>query len=941
MKSNVFVLALLLFSFWGEINAQGANCLGADPFCSDQSYTFPASTNTTAESGPDYSCLGSQPNPAWYYLQVANSGDIEITLTNSENVDIDFTCWGPFSSPTAPCTSQLTYDDGNPGWLQGPCGGSINPVSSYPCGNTVDCSFTTDATEVVNIPNAQAGDYYIIMITNYSEQPTDISAQQTGGTGSTDCSIVNPCTISDITTTVSSCDGTNNQYSVSGVISFTDAPATGQLIVEDCSGNQQTFNAPFGTSQNYNFTGLNSNGANCNITAHFTDDVTCTFTQNYTAPAACMCNADAGTLTVTINGNSTNNYVLCDGDQITIQSNNDFTNPLDQGIINGATYDPDLGFAVYFCPPTPNTSPVNDPCFSGYFTGTLGNFIETNNGGTSPLLASLIANGVTITNNTIYIAPVTLYNGANQVYDQACFDVGDAIAITYLQPITTTFNESCANSTSDVTITGGYAQFNGSSFTLSNLTPSSASLSSTSVADGGVVTVSSLQAGDLYGFDITDGNGCSLNFSEGPFGGIVVDVHDTIICNGGTALLAPSITGGTPPYSYSWDNGSTTPSISVSPTVQETHCITVNDGAGCSSGSQCIDVNIFPNLVVSTSNDTTICLGDTAFLSASAIGGQGSPYNFTWDNGLGVGANVMAQPTMTTTYSVIVSDGCETPNNTASVLVTVVEPPVYSFSANQTSGCPPLSVLFNATGVPSSYNQKWYFGDGATAETSDNAGHIYNNPGCYTVGLEISSPEGCVSYDSIPSYICVDQPPFVDFDYTPNKPTTFTPEVMFDNQTTGATLYEWLIIDASHDTIRYLTENVTHTFPSEHGGIYQVCLIATNENGCSDVVCKNITIWEDIIIYVPNTFTPNNDNLNDVFTPNLSGIQPDTYTFRVFDRWGHLVFETKQLDKGWDGTVNGKLAKTDTYIWKIEVADIINNEEHKFLGHVNVLAEEE
>jgi len=235
--------------------------------------------------------------------------------------------------------------------------------------------------------------------------------------------------------------------------------------VVDCSGTQLTYNAPFGTSQNYNFTGLNSNGSNCSINAYFSDDVTCTNSINYTAPTACMCNANAGTSTVTINGLGSNNYILCDGDEIDIQSNNDFINPIDHGIVNGASYSPDLGYAIYFCPPTPNTSPINDPCFSGFFTGTLGSFTETNNGGTSPLLTSLAANGVTIMNNTIYIAPVTLYNGTTQSYDAACFHVGTPIEIVYLQPIVASFVEYCLTNTSEVTISGGYPNFNSSSFT--------------------------------------------------------------------------------------------------------------------------------------------------------------------------------------------------------------------------------------------------------------------------------------------------------------------------------------------------------------------------------------------------------------------------------------------------------------------------------------------
>lgn len=918
---NLYLFILLVF-FIGikQLNAQGNNCLGAQPFCSDQSYTFPASTNTTAQNGPDYECLSTQPNPAWYFLQVANAGNIDITLTNSQNEDIDFICWGPFSSPTAPCTSQLTNSGGFFG-----CG-------SYPCGNTIDCSYDPQATEIVNIPNAQVGEYYILMITNYSGNSTDISAQQTGGSGSTDCSIVDPCTITSVTGTVSSCNATNNQYTVNGTVSFTDPPTTGQLIIEDCSGAQFTYNAPFGTSQSYNFTALNSNGNNCSINAYFTDDATCTNTFNYTAPVGCVCNANAGTSTVTINGLGTNNYVLCDGDEIDIQSNNDDTPPLDNGIVNGASYSPDLGYAIYFCPPTPNTAPISDPCFSGYFTGTIGSFTETNNGGTSPLLNSLIANGVTITNNTIYIAPVTLYNGTTQSYDASCFHVGTPIEITYLQPITTNFIESCANNSSEVTISGGYPNFNSSNFTLSNITPSNISSSSTTINNGGIATLTNFNPGDNYAFDITDGNGCTFNFSSGPFGGISVQTYDTTICIGGTATLTPIISGGTGTLNYAWDNGSNNQTITTTPVGPEVNCITVTDSDGCSSGPQCFSINLHPSLTLSVSNDTTICLGDFTLISASAIGGLGSPYIYTWDNSLGNSNTHTVSPTNNTTYNVMVSDGCETPVQNASIVVNVIQPPTYSFSADITSGCPPLGVTFTANGVPNGYSQTWSFEDGGSSNTNNIISHLYTQPGCWDVNLALISPEGCVYNHSITDYICIDQPPFIDFNYTPAKPTTFSSLVDFENATTGAVTNEWLVMEGN-DTTTYFSEDISHTFPTHQGGSYQVCLVSSNANGCADTLCKTVIILEEILLYLPNTFTPNGDLLNDEFIPHISGIRGGSYLFQVFNKWGELLFETTDVKKGWSGLD----IKTDVYIWKIQATDIVNNEDHKFMGHVNLI----
>jgi hypothetical protein len=102
MKKRI-LLSIASFCLAIHSFSQGASCATADPFCTENGAAFPASTSTVAESGPDYGCLGSQPNPAWYYMQIATSGNIDIDLSNSANVDIDFACWGPFSSLSGAC----------------------------------------------------------------------------------------------------------------------------------------------------------------------------------------------------------------------------------------------------------------------------------------------------------------------------------------------------------------------------------------------------------------------------------------------------------------------------------------------------------------------------------------------------------------------------------------------------------------------------------------------------------------------------------------------------------------------------------------------------------------------------------------------------------------------------------------------------------------------
>ena len=161
-----FILFLTGYQF---VQAQGDSCSLSEPFCTGNIYTFPAGVNSgTAQPGPNYGCLATQPNPAWYHMKIAVAGNINIHMYSTPLHDIDFICWGPFSDPTSPCVSQLT-------------GNMI-----------VDCSYSPAPTEDCYIPNGQVGEYYILLITNYSNQPCDITFEKTAGTGETDCTIVPP-----------------------------------------------------------------------------------------------------------------------------------------------------------------------------------------------------------------------------------------------------------------------------------------------------------------------------------------------------------------------------------------------------------------------------------------------------------------------------------------------------------------------------------------------------------------------------------------------------------------------------------------------------------------------------------------------------------------------------------------------------------------------------
>lgn len=173
MKLLYKIIFLLSFSF---SFGQSSTCANAAAMCSGNQGPF---NNTTGvASFGSLGCLGSTPNPAWFYMQVGTSGNIDFQLSqirtsNGAGIDVDFILWGPFNSLSGICNNLALYSPGYTG-----------------ANNVVDCSYLPDPVENVNIPNAVAGQYYMLLVTNFSGQAGTYTLNQTGGTGALSCDVV-------------------------------------------------------------------------------------------------------------------------------------------------------------------------------------------------------------------------------------------------------------------------------------------------------------------------------------------------------------------------------------------------------------------------------------------------------------------------------------------------------------------------------------------------------------------------------------------------------------------------------------------------------------------------------------------------------------------------------------------------------------------------------
>jgi gliding motility-associated-like protein len=292
-------------------------------------------------------------------------------------------------------------------------------------------------------------------------------------------------------------------------------------------------------------------------------------------------------------------------------------------------------------------------------------------------------------------------------------------------------------------------------------------------------------------------------------------------------------------------------------------------------------------------------------------------------------------PATTATYTVVGIDanGCA---GTDQMTITVIPIPNVNFAANVTSGCVPLTVIYNNLN-PINNSFQWILGNGATSTNPNTASTTYTSEGCYDVTLIATTPEGCVGQTTYPSMVCTFDNPVADFTVNPPVLSILETTTNMVNVSTGANTYLWNFGDATGTSV---LENPEHTFPSEFAANYQITLIAYSVEGCTDTVKVNIEIQDEIIYYIPNTFTPDQDEYNPIFKPIFtSGFDPNDYKMVIYNRWGEIVFESNDVNYGWDGTYNGThgIAKDDTYTWKIEFKTISSDERKLLIGSVNLL----
>ena len=440
----------------------------------------------------------------------------------------------------------------------------------------------------------------------------------------------------------------------------------------------------------------------------------------------------------------------------------------------------------------------------------------------------------------------------------------------------------------------------------------------------------------IYAVTIVDEDGCEV-YTTFPIGSpepvIIYTTGDRTICIGDSAIISASASGGIPPYSLNWEDLGTGPSFFVDPIISTDYNVIATDANGCFSETGQVHIDVNPPLSLNISTPAAICEGQTAELIAIAEGGDGD-YLFHWGDGSVTIENIhVVSPTTTTSYQVILTDGCTTPNDTTDVMVNVSPGPEIDIEKDPYKGCAPLSVTFDNQTDNMTYTYDWNFADPHTGmlNWSDlkRPTHFYEDPGTYSVNLIVTTPTGCS--DSSRVTIRVHTSPVAEFIAHPWSTGLFDSHIDFTDQSIDAIAWEWHFGDGYQTGV----QNPNHTYYGQ--GEYPVTLIAYSQEGCVDTIVHNVEIIEDHRLYMPtaiNIRTPGNDELY----PKGVGIDYSSYEFSVYNRWGEIVFSTNDFNEHWKGRYDqnrGDYVPQGVYAWIITLQDKWGKD-HTYSGNVTV-----
>lgn len=399
-------------------------------------------------------------------------------------------------------------------------------------------------------------------------------------------------------------------------------------------------------------------------------------------------------------------------------------------------------------------------------------------------------------------------------------------------------------------------------------------------------------------------------------------------CLKGSAAL---VAGGASTYTWSGPGVSQIygGQLNVNPVLYKLATYTVSGTAanGCTAAAiatvtgfdlPVANLKVFPSASLCPGQDITLSGSGGKFYSWTAPAGiffNGQAVTFTLDH-----------PGFTGKYRLVVTDenGCKGFRDTSIQVLPVPQAQVYS-SSNKL--CAPYCTSVSLITEQGNLLSEWQING---RQIQGNFNQCFTAAGEFPLKGKITDP--VTTCTAAAEYVFEVYPnPVADFTFTPSSPTEMTDEVVFTDLSTGPEISasQWILAGSDIENRHVSGKTVRASYPA--AGSYPVVLLASNAFGCLDTAIHVIHVEEDLLVYIPDAFTPNGDGLNDVFMPVCRGIRK--INLQVFDRWGEMVYQGANSGEGWDGTYKGKPCKGDSYVWRITLS-AKNGEARELHGHV-------
>lgn len=394
------------------------------------------------------------------------------------------------------------------------------------------------------------------------------------------------------------------------------------------------------------------------------------------------------------------------------------------------------------------------------------------------------------------------------------------------------------------------------------------------------------------------------------------NLSGTNVINCNTSSIFVVANGG---VGYIWNGGATPSTASNGFTVPGTYTVTVSTINGCTATSSIVitkdTIPPLPGIINITGLTALDC--NTQRIKVQAIGGR--IYHWNGGSSLDTDTNSFI---VSGTYVVTVTgfNGCVASTD---IVITQIEPIVLSLAHATADHCG-LGIgeaTVNATGGNGNYSYQW---STIPPQLSATANHLES--GSYQVMV---SDGECG--DTLNIKIAEVSGPTAAFEAIPKKASISNPEIRFHNQSSNADGFHWSFGDGALGA----EENPVHVYTES--GDYVVLLEVVDNYGCVDSVSHSVMIFDNLKIFIPNSFTPDGDGINDEFKPIGKGYNDEGYNLTIYNRWGQRVFSSTSFEKGWDGKIDGvKMNVNAVFVYIIDVYDI-NGKEYRFMGQITML----